>query len=865
VFDNKVEGRILRGSSCKRLLSVVIFMCLGFTMFSQNDLCSGAVALSTGVTTGATSNTFGNTVGDPATPSCSADSKCSFTGWYKYTTSTQGGDLTISMATGAGAIKYGSISIYSGTCGAFTQIACGDANSVTSTVAPPTITASCLAPNTTYYIMIWDDGGIGSTTYPGTFTLTTTFTANNDVCAGAFTLSNGVTTGTTTSCFTNTTGDPSPSCDADGNKESTAWYTYTTPAGSYGNLTVSLTAGTMEYAALTLYSGSCGSFTEVACSDPNTVSAAPSFIAGCLSPSTTYYVMVWSDGLSSAYNGTYSLTTTYTATSGNDCCGSATTVTLNPTATIGSYTGAVSGDNTTATNDGTTYCFLPHKNQWYSFTAPVAGSYYCGVTTGTMVQPELAIYSGNCNSLTLASCAGKQVIGGVTYTFDANNSQIYLDNYASPSTTYTLPYSPFSIFSDNYTYGGICNLTAGQTAYVMVGNYPNGTGNFGTYTLTVSNLKNDDINSALIIDNCGSAFQGTTIGGTNCSNNIGNGLMNNIDHNSATACTNAGVTSCGTNGAAGAACFGGATTQTDANANGGDIGYSIENDSWYELCVISASTVTITFSVNTASCLAPTSTVSPALQLSAFSSASNSTSTLAKIYGGYCKENISTSVTFTFAAIANSCYFFEVDGYSGANCDYTLRADMIPSCVLPVKLLYFTGTNEHGRIKLNWISLEERNAGKYVIERSGNGIDYTPIISQLAVGNTTKQTSYIAYDENPLVNKINYYRLSEYDKNGAGGLMALAFVNNVVGFPQFNVYPNPTTGKVNINIYDFGVPSVTVEILDMYGKTIWNNNVELTNGSNLQEVDLSSFEPGFYIVRTTDGNTFYKKTLVLTR
>ena len=123
----------------------------------------------------------------------------------------------------------------------------------------------------------------------------------------------------------------------------------------------------------------------------------------------------------------------------------------------------------------------------------------------------------------------------------------------------------------------------------------------------------------------------------------------------------------------------------------------------------------------------------------------------------------------------------------------------------------------------------------------------------------------MAYDDNPLINKINYYKLFEYDKNGRGGLISQTFITNTVGFPQFNVYPNPTTGKVNINIYGFGVPNVPVEVVDMYGKVIWSNNVELTDGGSLQQVDLSEFEGGFYIVRTTDGNTFYKKTLILTK
>jgi len=185
--------------------------------------------------------------------------------------------------------------------------------------------------------------------------------------------------------------------------------------------------------------------------------------------------------------------------------------------------------------------------------------------------------------------------------------------------------------------------------------------------------------------------------------------------------------------------------------------------------------------------------------------------------------------------------------------------------VLPVKLLYFTGTNEEGKIKLDWASEEETNSGKYIIERSDDGIDYVPIITKKAKGNSTERTTYSAYDDNPLINKINYYKLSEYDLNGKGGVLAQTFVSNTARFAKFNVYPNPSNGKININIRNFSVPTINVEIADMFGNIIWTSNIELTDGNSLQEIDLSMFETGVYFVRTSDGAAFYNQRLIISR
>src|SRR6185437_11937734 len=241
--------------SGKKLLPVIFitFLLISLKTFSQSDVNTPAGSVPTltiGANPGATSNTFLNTTGDPATPSCSSDIKCSFTGWYKYTTGALGGDLTLSMTVGT--LKYGSMSIYSGTSGSFTQIACGDANSVTSTTPPPSITATCLLPNTTYYIMVWDDGSITSTGYPGTFTLNLTYTSNlsADICSSAITLSTGTVTGNNTCATYSATTDHTVSCQSNSAQYGyTVWYKYTTGA-SAGDLSVSLASGTINNAAL---------------------------------------------------------------------------------------------------------------------------------------------------------------------------------------------------------------------------------------------------------------------------------------------------------------------------------------------------------------------------------------------------------------------------------------------------------------------------------------------------------------------------------------------------------------------------------------------------------------------------------------
>lgn len=667
------------------------------------------------------------------------------------------------------------------------------------------------------------------------------------MCTSATPLSTGVTAGATTAAFTNTIGDPSVvGCSSDNRSSYTGWYTYTTGA-SGGSLTVSLTHGTIRWAAISMYSGTCGSFTQIACNDLNNSSTEDASItATCLAPSTTYYIMVWSDGLTASnYYGSFTLNTSFTAS--NDCCNGATVITMNPTAIINSYTGTATGNNSTATADGTSKCFTAVNTVWYTFTAPVTGNYFVEVTAGTMQGPKLSLNTGTCGALTEQDCAGEEA--GTIY-----------DSWGTVGTTSPFGYSPYSSYSSAYTTAQACSVTMGTQVTIIIDSYTA----VGTFSINVTTLKNDDIAQPLIINTCGFDFAGSTIGGTNCGSGAGAGnkYYNNVDNNTLTVCN-------GSTGASGGftPCNGTAGNGEDATAcvNGGDVGFGVENDTWFELCVTATSTLTLTFNPITTSCL-PAGTTH-GLQIALFTGAGNN---LTKIDGGFCGMDITSSTVYTEVLAANTCVFIEIDSYNlltdkSVQCDYTLRADILPACVLPVKLLYFTGTNEQGKIKLDWVTEEEINAGKYVIERSDDGINYSTIITTKAKSNTTQQTSYTAYDENPVINGINYYKLNEYDENGRGGLLSQAFVSNTAGFPKLSVYPNPSNGRININVINFNVPSVRVEIDDVYGNAVWSSSIQLTEGNSLQQIDLSMIEAGMYFVKATDGTNFYKQTLLISK
>ena len=86
-------------------------------------------------------------------------------------------------------------------------------------------------------------------------------------------------------------------------------------------------------------------------------------------------------------------------------------------------------------------------------------------------------------------------------------------------------------------------------------------------------------------------------------------------------------------------------------------------------------------------------------------------------------------------------------------------------------------------------------------------------------------------------------------------------VDDFDGF-DFKVYPNPTSGIVNVQCTMNNVQVETVEIwlYDAYGKLV---NVAAANNEGIAQIDLSRYAPGIYIIKAVaDGNVVAVRKVV---
>lgn len=175
--------------------------------------------------------------------------------------------------------------------------------------------------------------------------------------------------------------------------------------------------------------------------------------------------------------------------------------------------------------------------------------------------------------------------------------------------------------------------------------------------------------------------------------------------------------------------------------------------------------------------------------------------------------------------------------------------------VLPVSLVSFGAIAEDAQVKLNWVTASERNNARFEIERSVDGVHYSVIAKMKGAGTTMQTQRYTALDAKPQPGN-NYYRLIQYDQDGAASEQGIQVVKfNNLSTSSLGIYPNPSEGVFNLTIPGYGGEELEVSVYDLAGKLVYTGMVSASSKASV-EVNVG-FRPvaGNYIVSVKGINT----------
>ena len=172
---------------------------------------------------------------------------------------------------------------------------------------------------------------------------------------------------------------------------------------------------------------------------------------------------------------------------------------------------------------------------------------------------------------------------------------------------------------------------------------------------------------------------------------------------------------------------------------------------------------------------------------------------------------------------------------------------------LPLELISFTVYNAGNYNVLDWVTASELNTSKFIVEKSIDGLNWNSIVERAAAGNSSIQIQYDFNDYSPIQGN-NYYRLKMMDIDGTVSFSKI--INIPLGVKEDNgfarVYPNPTSGNLNVEIQSTTNFETNVIAYDLVGKKIYDQKTSIEKGLNTLQIDFSNFASGVYVLQFSD-------------
>lgn len=170
---------------------------------------------------------------------------------------------------------------------------------------------------------------------------------------------------------------------------------------------------------------------------------------------------------------------------------------------------------------------------------------------------------------------------------------------------------------------------------------------------------------------------------------------------------------------------------------------------------------------------------------------------------------------------------------------------------LPVNVISFTGKALENANQLNWTVAQEVDFSHYEVLRSDDGREFSTVGTVFATENSMDMKSYSFVDASAK-SEVSYYKLKLVDNNGSVAYTSLVVINrNVIVLTVSNLFPNPATTQVNIEVQGVSVDNFNVSVQDINGKIVYQAN-QVSALSNVYQMDVTNFNRGVYVIRIED-------------
>lgn len=180
-----------------------------------------------------------------------------------------------------------------------------------------------------------------------------------------------------------------------------------------------------------------------------------------------------------------------------------------------------------------------------------------------------------------------------------------------------------------------------------------------------------------------------------------------------------------------------------------------------------------------------------------------------------------------------------------------------PLTTLPVKFTNVTATLQKENVLLKWQNPDYVEVTRYIVERSENGADFTPIAS------FKPRSDYNQWMDEAPNSPVLYYRIKAVLVNNSIEYSKVISITKPMASLELNISPNPVkNGSVNVWIQNLKDGQYQLTISNSSGETVLRKSV--IGSENLREsIQLPVTLKGILYVQLKGSNTILKKTILV--
>jgi hypothetical protein len=264
---------------------------------------------------------------------------------------------------------------------------------------------------------------------------------------------------------------------------------------------------------------------------------------------------------------------------------------------------------------------------------------------------------------------------------------------------------------------------------------------------------------------------------------------------------------------------------------------TLENTAWYTYYTLNSGNSTIT--IDNINCDNGNGNNVNGFQIGFFKGTCNSLTPIS------CSSGSGGTVTATASGLtAMTRIYVAIDGYSGSNCSYSVKASN--SVPLPVHLKSFNAGEYGEQNLLKWVTVSEDNNAGFEIERSFDGRSFNtigrvdPLITQL------EEKAYSYIDEYPLQN--SWYRLKQIDISGQFYYSQIVEVRRQNLTDVRIINSGSVYDELQINFQFPGAEKLSMQIVDVSGRTLLSSFIAVKKGNTIVNKKASALSNGRYVI-----------------